>query len=81
MLLLFFIEQRDHPVRILQGSAVLKRTHTDGLWNKAKPLPSFRYEFAAATLKDKIYIVGGIFLPSVWFPTRLVEQYDPIRLK
>jgi N-acetylneuraminic acid mutarotase len=39
-------------------------------------LPSWRYEFAAGVLDEKIYVVGGISLPSVWFPMRLVEVYD-----
>lgn len=76
ILLLAFIELRDRPTRVLKGSDAPVAT-PPGQWEKAKPLPSSRYEFASVVLEDKIYTIGGVFLPSVWFPSKLVERYDP----
>lgn len=71
--LLLFIEVTQRPDRVLKGS--LKKITGDGKWKKARPLPSYRYECCSAALGDDIYVVGGIFRPSVWFPTALVEVY------
>lgn len=46
-----------------------------GTWKKAPNLPSFRYEFGAATVDDNIYVVGGVIAPTVYFPTNLVEVF------
>ena len=74
-ILLFLIELKEKPDRKLKGSNVLVDKNT-GKFKKAAPLPSYRYEFAAAELNGDIYIVGGVRLPSVWFPTKLVEKYN-----
>ncbi len=53
-----------------------------GIWRTAAPAPTKRTEVAAATLRDKIYVVGGFEKP--WFGNLLnraiiasVEEYDP----
>ncbi|TAK96924.1 galactose oxidase [Patescibacteria group bacterium] len=74
-ILLRAIEFRDKPDRVLRGSNTLINGAV-GKFSTAAPLPSWRYEFAAGVLEGKIYIIGGVWLPSVWFPTRLVEVYD-----
>ena len=73
--LLAFIELRDRPVRTLKGSN-RPTARNLGSWEKASPLPSWRYEFAATALGDEIFVIGGVWLPSVWFPTRLAEAYN-----
>lgn len=52
-----------------------------GMWLKDKPLPSYRYEFSMASVENKIYVVGGVYQPNVWFPTNLVESYDVLHKK
>lgn len=69
------IEWRDRPDRVLRGSGQSIETDA-GRFLSAAPLPSWRYEFTAGALRDKLYVVGGVFLPSVWFPTRQAEEYD-----
>ncbi len=73
-MLLWCIEQKEKPNRILRGSNRLV-TGT-GSWKNGAPLPSFRYEFASTFVGDDIYVIGGVWLPSVWFPTSLVEVYS-----
>lgn len=73
--LLFIIELRDKPDRILKGSGTSVSKHP-GKWEKAAPLPSWRYEFSGDVLGDEIFLIGGVVLPSVWFPTRLAEAYN-----
>jgi N-acetylneuraminic acid mutarotase len=53
-----------------------------GAWHKAAPAPTKRTEVAAATLNDKIYVVGGFEQPRSGHAanltiTRAVEAYDP----
>ena len=53
-----------------------------GSWRTAAPAPTKRTEVAAATLNDKIYVVGGFEKPSLgnvlnFAITPLVEEYDP----
>lgn len=74
-ILLFFVELRDQPNRVLQGSA-LQVVDSSGRWEKAAPLPSYRHESASGVIGEDIYVVGGIMLPSVWFPTKTVEAYN-----
>ena len=75
-IVLFFIyELFVNPVRVLEGSGA--SINETGRWKKAASLPSFRYEFVSGVLDGKIFTIGGIFLPSVWFPTNIVEVYDP----
>ncbi len=47
-----------------------------GSWKKATALPSFRYEFGATTVNDKIYVIGGITAPTVYTVTKRNEVYD-----
>lgn len=47
-----------------------------GFWKKASLLPSYRYEFGAATENDRIHLIGGIFAPSVYTVTRRHEVFD-----
>lgn len=74
-ILLFLIELKYKPDRHLRGSNTLIESNP-GRFRKASPLPSFRYEFASAELNGSVYVIGGVHLPSVWFPTRLVEKYN-----
>lgn len=48
---------------------------TPGAWISAAPLPSYRYEFGASALGDDIYVVGGVYLPSVYTGTGQMEVY------
>ena len=53
-----------------------------GVWHTAAPAPTKRTEVAAATLRDKIYVVGGFEQPSLGNVMNLsisasVEEYDP----
>ena len=78
ILLLTFTEFYSQPDKVLKGSN-LPVDKTPGTFQAADPIPSFRYEFTASAVNGKIYLVGGIDLPSVWFPTSLVEVYDPVK--
>ncbi len=75
VLLLAFVNVFQKPDRVLRGSdvAILEPA---GTWEKAAPLPSYRYEFASTLLGKDIYVMGGVYLPSVWFPTTTVEIYS-----
>lgn len=75
IILFFAYELLANPARVLEGSGAV--INEIGQWTKAAPLPSFRYEFAAGALDGKVFTIGGIVLPSVWFPTNIVEIYDP----
>jgi N-acetylneuraminic acid mutarotase len=53
-----------------------------GVWRTAAPAPTKRTEVAAATLNDKIYVVGGFEQPSLGNVINLaiapsLEEYDP----
>jgi N-acetylneuraminic acid mutarotase len=53
-----------------------------GTWSTAAPMPTKRTEVAAATLGEKIYVVGGFEKPSLgnvlnFAITPSVEMYDP----
>lgn len=53
-----------------------------GVWRTAAPAPTKRTEVAAATLRDKIYVVGGFEQPGLsnlmnLAITASVEEYDP----
>jgi N-acetylneuraminic acid mutarotase len=53
-----------------------------GVWRMAAPVPTKRTEVAAATLHDKIYVVGGFEQPGFGnlmnlAITAVVEEYDP----
>lgn len=53
-----------------------------GFWRTAAPAPTKRTEVAAATLGDKIYVVGGFEQPALTnlmnlAITATVEEYDP----
>jgi N-acetylneuraminic acid mutarotase len=53
-----------------------------GVWHPAAPAPTKRTEVAAATLRDKIYVVGGFEMPGVGNVLNLaitasLEEYDP----
>jgi N-acetylneuraminic acid mutarotase len=53
-----------------------------GVWHTAAPVPTKRTEVAAATLRDKIYVVGGFEQPSLGNVLNLaitpsLEEYDP----
>ena len=75
IVILFFNNVIYSPDRVLQGSN-LPIDKNSGSWESAASLPSKRFEFASASLDGKIYVIGGIYLPSVWFPTSLAEVYD-----
>ncbi len=47
-----------------------------GSWEKKKELPSFRYEFGVAKVGDNIYLVGGLYLPTVYAATNRTEAYN-----
>jgi len=47
-----------------------------GTWKKSPVLPSYRYEFGAAVVDDKIYVIGGINAPSVYHATKKNEVFD-----
>lgn len=47
-----------------------------GKWQHLSTLPNWRYEFGAAYLKGKIYIVGGLYLPTVYTVTNRVDAFD-----
>jgi N-acetylneuraminic acid mutarotase len=53
-------------------------TDLSAQWQKAASLISHRYEFGAAAVGKNIYVVGGIFQPSVWLPTNQFECYNTI---
>lgn len=46
-----------------------------GTWESAASLPSYRYEFGGTALGDDVYVVGGVFLPSVYTGTGQMEVY------
>ena len=53
-----------------------------GIWRRAAPAPTKRTEVAAATLSDKIYVVGGFEQPGLGNVLNLsitpsLEEYDP----
>ena len=53
-----------------------------GVWRAATPAPTKRTEVAAATLNDKIYVVGGFEQPGLGNMLNLaitssLEEYDP----
>lgn len=53
-----------------------------GVWRTAAPLPTKRTEVAAATLNDKIYVVGGFEQPGLGnflnlAITPALDEYDP----
>jgi N-acetylneuraminic acid mutarotase len=53
-----------------------------GVWHTAKPAPMKRTEVAAATLNDRIYVVGGFEQPGLGNMLNLaitssLEEYDP----
>ncbi len=74
-ILLFVVNVWYRPNRALVGSTT-SADSSGGRWEKAAALPSFRHEAAGAVLENDIYLIGGIALPSVWFPTDLVEVYN-----
>jgi N-acetylneuraminic acid mutarotase len=76
LFLLAFINFRDHPVRTFTGSGQ-PIVAPAGRWEKASPLPTERYDFGSAVFDNKLYIVGGLVLPSPWVPTNRVDVYDP----
>lgn len=45
-------------------------------WEKKAEIPSQRYEFGLANAGDFIYLLGGLSIPSVYFPVKKVEAYD-----
>jgi len=47
-----------------------------GIWKKAPAIPSYRYEFGAGVVDDKIYVIGGINAPSVYHGTKINEVFD-----
>lgn len=47
-----------------------------GVWTEGPKLPSYRYEFGAGVLNDKIYIIGGIYAPSVYTVTKTNEVFN-----
>ncbi len=47
-----------------------------GEWRSAPQLPSYRYEFGGAVVGDKIFVVGGIYAPSVYNVTKKNECFD-----
>ena len=53
-----------------------------GVWRTLAPAPTERTEVAAVTLRDKIYVVGGLEQPNFsnlmnFAVSALVEKYDP----
>lgn len=52
------------------------KVESGGSWEKASELPTLRYEFGAALAGDEIYIVGGIYLPTIYAATNKVEAYN-----
>lgn len=66
------------PNRTLQGSDQPVGP-SPGQWSTARRFPSWRYEFGAAVLKDEIYVVGGLTMPTVYTVTRRMEVYSPDR--
>lgn len=59
----------------LQGSTLHMAT-ASGTWKNAAALPSYRYEFSSVTQGDNIYVVGGVYLPSVYTGTGQMEVYN-----
>lgn len=53
-----------------------KKIETHGKWEKAAQLSNLRYEFKAALAGDEIYIVGGLYLPTIYAATGNVEAYN-----
>ncbi len=76
LLLSVFTDMRDQPERIYPDSGIAV-TLPAGTWQKKADLPTERYDYGAAVHNDKFYIIGGLVLPSPWFPTRRVDVYDP----
>jgi len=63
------------PSRVLMGSGI-SISEPAGKWLKLSDIPSYRYEFGGTYLNGKIYLIGGLTLPSVYNVTRLCETYD-----
>jgi len=67
----------------LPAAAQLPQPEPDrGVWRTAVPAPTKRTEVGAATLSDKIYVVGGFEQPSLGNVMNLaitpyLEEYDP----
>ena len=60
----------------------VKADRDPGVWRTAAPAPTKRTEVAAATLRDKIYVVGGFEKPGLgnvinFAITPSLEEYDP----
>lgn len=64
------------PNREMITGSALSPDSKKGVWSSETPIPSYRYEFSSAAIKENIYVVGGIREPNVWFPTKLAEVYD-----
>lgn len=60
-------------------AAVPTATPAAGAWTTGQAMPTFRSEFAAAVLDDKIYVLGGLAGRTVRVTevTTVVEVYDP----
>ncbi len=71
----FLLDKFIRPDRNLKGSG-LPPEEPLGEWHPARPLPSWRYEFAAGAVGDEIYLIGGLTLPTVYTITRRVEAYN-----
>ena len=69
---------RFKPDRKTLEGTVPSVTQNKASWKQAAPLISHRYEFGAAAVGKSIYVVGGIFQPSVWLPTKQFERFDTI---
>ena len=70
------------PFALLVFTLVVQAGPDAGTWHTAAPAPTKRTEVAAATLGDKIYVVGGFEEPSLSNIMNLaispkVEVYDP----
>ena len=76
LLLTFITNIVEQPNRVFQGSGAAIAARA-GRWQTSAPLPSTRYDFGSGVFEGKIYIIGGVVHPSPWFPTNLVEIYDP----
>jgi N-acetylneuraminic acid mutarotase len=63
------------PDRILAGSDIAI-SEPMGTWQKLPDIPSYRYEFGGTYLNGKIYLIGGLTVPSVYNVTRLCETYN-----
>ena len=67
---------KKQPDRQLKAPLDIPISQPAGVWEYLPDLPSRRYEFGAGRINDTIYVLGGLYLPSVYTVSREVEAYN-----